>query len=58
MAKKKIEAAEIIIKTTDGGTFKYTGKPLCIPKFLVLSSFNTIISSNLYSPFFNFSKSI
>ena len=26
MAKKKIEAAEIIIKTTDGGTFKYTGK--------------------------------
>tara|TARA_B100000073_G_scaffold77833_1_gene58898 strand:- start:309 stop:4319 length:4011 start_codon:yes stop_codon:yes gene_type:complete len=26
MAKKKIEAAEIIIKTTDGGSFKVTGK--------------------------------
>ena len=26
MAKKKIQAAEIIIKTTDGGSFKYTGK--------------------------------
>jgi len=26
MAKKKIEAAEIIIRTTDGGSFKVTGK--------------------------------
>ena len=26
MAKKKIQAAEIIIKTTDGGSFKVTGK--------------------------------
>ena len=26
MAKKKIEAAEIIIRTTDGGSFKITGK--------------------------------
>ena len=26
MAGKKIQAAEIIIKTTDGGSFKVTGK--------------------------------